>query len=299
MTSAQAWTVSMSLTVIAIVPGLGQAQTLGGASSPSGSVAAAEAPVPLERWEFTLGGRIGAPIGRLQVGESLAGSSTPGTRLSLSTLGIHVSETIEASAAFHFTPYDALRFTALYSFLRGDSTPSVSVTYNGQEFKPGPLHANADFSRFDLAYERLLWHSTDDDLIGSLGLAYVYFNPTLTSRGHKGSEDSEDFYLQELPVPIAGVRWSHVLADHWLLRLGVSGGGLPKVDSLRKEGGSVYLQQSHADADAGLVYRWTRAVELEIGYHFTYFFQHETSHEDDNLFELIDNGVRARLTIRF
>jgi len=127
----------------------------------------------------------------------------------------------------------------------------------------------------------------------------VFFNPTLSSPGHTGAEDSEDFYQQELPVPIAGLRWGHALGEHWLLRLGVSGGGLPKVDSLRKEGGTVYLQQSHADADVGLAYRWRGGTELDIGYHFTYFFQHEHSHEDDNLFELIDNGVRVRFTLRF
>lgn len=79
----------------------------------------------------------------------------------------------------------------------------------------------------------------------------------------------------------------------------ISGGGLPRVDSLRKEGGTVYLQQSHADADVGLVYRWTQRLELEFGYHFTYFFQHEKSGEDINDSELIDNGVQARLRVRF
>ena len=90
-----------------------------------------------------------------------------------------------------------------------------------------------------------------------------------------------------------------MLGEHWLLRLGAAGGGLPRVDSLRHEGGTVYLQQSHADGDAGLVYRWRGGAELELGYHFTYFFQHEKSHEDDNVFELIDNAVRARLSVRF
>ena len=57
--------------------------------------------------------------------------------------------------------------------------------------------------------------------------------------------------------------------------------------------------QSHADVGTGLVYRWDRGMELEFGYHFSYFFQHEESREDDNLFELIDNGVRARFLLRF
>ena len=278
------WTFLMVLSAILVIPVYGCAQT----------------PPALDRWEFSLDGRVGAPVGRLQVGEFSTASGSaggaPGTHLRLSGLGIHVSETVEASAAFHLTPDDAVRASALYEFLRGNTTPHESVVYNGEEFKPGPLHADADFSRFSLAYERVVWRSPVDELGGSLGITYVYFNPTLSGHGHS---NSEDFYLQELPVPIAGLRWSRVLGEHWLLRLGAAGGGLPRVDSLRHEGGTVYLQQSHADGDAGLVYRWRGGAELELGYHFTYFFQHEKSHEDDNVFELIDNAVRARLSVRF
>src|SRR5256885_917437 len=118
------------------------------------------------------------------------------------------------------------------------------------------------------------------------------------SPGH-GHSNGEAFSRQKLPVPIVGLRWDHSLAEPWLVRTAVSGGALPRVDSLRREGGTVYLRQSHADGDAGLVYGWSRRIELEVGYHFTYFFQHEKSREDDNFFELIDNGARARLNVRF
>jgi len=304
MKGVHLWTLSMGLTMFVIVPGTGQAQTLAeGLGEPialSLGDAADVVPPSLGRWEFTFGGRVGAPVGRLQVGEFHGGQGTPGgapgTRLSLNTLGIHVSEAIEAGVAFHITADDAVRLSGLHYFLRGDSTPSQSVVYNGEEFKPGALHANADFTRVDLAYERALWRAPFDELIGSIGLAYVYFNPTLTGHGHS---NSEDFYLQELPVPIAGLRWSHGLGEHWLLRFGLSGGGLPEVNSGRKEGGTVFLQQAHADADAGVAYRWRGGAELEIGYHFAYFFQHEKSQEDINDFKLIDNGVRMRFNMRF
>ena len=52
----------------------------------------------------------------------------------------------------------------------------------------------------------------------------------------------------------------------------------------------------------GSVYgRKTSLVHAEagLGHHFTYFFQHETSHEDNNLFQLIDNGAQVRFTLRF
>ena len=278
----------------------GWAQTRGARSDEPTREAATEEQRAQERWEFTLDSRIGAPSGRLKVGEFPATGGTaggePGTRLRLSAAGIHVSEVLEGSVAFHLTSRDAIRAGYLYSFLRGDSTPGQSVVYNGEEFKPGHLHTNADFSRLSLAYERALLSSVGRRVVGSLGLTYVYFNPTLS--GH-GRSNSEDFYLQELPVPIAGLRLDQALGGHWLARLAVAGGGLPRVDSLRQEGGTVHLRQSHADTDAGLVYRWRAGVELELGYHFTYFLQHERSREDDNLFELTDSGARARVRVRF
>jgi len=77
------------------------------------------------------------------------------------------------------------------------------------------------------------------------------------------------------------------------------GGGLPRVPTPWKEGGTIYLQQCHADASLGLAYIVGPHTELEADLHFTYFFQHENSHEDNNAFELIDNGAQARLTLRF
>jgi hypothetical protein len=266
-------------------------------------------------WEFTFDGRIGVPTGRLRVGEFPTGSSVgpaqPGTLFRLHDLGIDVSGTLEGSVGFHFTARDAVRASYLYYFLRGSSTQDRAVVFNGQEFTAGSLDTNADFYRVSLAYERTLFsRPSGEQLIGSVGLTYVNLNPTLTggsppaaasgpSGEAHGPSNSEDFYRQELPVPILGLRWDHPVGQHWLLWASVSGGGLPRVDSLRKEGGTVYLQQSDADAGIGLAYVIGPHGQLEAGYHFTYFFQHETSHEDNNLFELIDNGAQVRFTLRF
>jgi hypothetical protein len=265
-----------------------------------------------ERWEVTLDGRVGFPIGRLKVGEfptgsnKLAGGGSPGTALRLHDLGIEVSEALEGSVAFHVTPGDAVRVSYLYYFLDGRTTLHHSVFYNGPEFTPGSLSTNADYYRLSLDYERtLLSRPSGDRLIGGVGLTYVNLNPTLTgnspsasAEGSRGS-NSEDFYRQELPVPILGVRWDHPLGPRLLLRTSVAGGGLPRIDSLRKEGGTIYLRQSHADADARLAYVLGRHAEVEVGYHFTYFFQEEKSHEDKNVFELIDNGFQLGLRVRF
>jgi len=58
----------------------------------------AQTPPALDRWEFSLDNRVGAPVGRLQVGEfppaNGSAGGAPGTHLRLSGLGIHVSETV-------------------------------------------------------------------------------------------------------------------------------------------------------------------------------------------------------------
>ena len=48
-----------------------------------------------------------------------------------------------------------------------------------------------------------------------------------------------------------------------------------------------------------MTYAVTPRLGVEAGYQYTYFHQHEKSHEDDNVFELINHGLRARLTLRF
>ena len=273
------------------------------ALTPVGSALAATLPemntVTDGPWEVTLEGRVGFPTGHLQVVDR----PTLGTRLRLSDLGIDVSETLEGSVAFSATPRDAVRASFLYYFLRGSSMQHGSVGYNGTLFAPGSLDANADFYRISLAYERTLLSSPSHGrLVGSVGLTYDVVSPTLTGGGKTNTESFGSIgFRTQIPVPILGLRWDQSLAPNLLLRTSLSGGGLPHVDSLRKEetGATLYLEQAHADLGAGLVYLLGRGAEIDGGYHFTYFRMRETSVEDLNFFELIDNGLYARVTLRF
>ena len=255
---------------------------------------AQESPVtPAPRWEVSLEGRVGLPTGYIRVSETV----THGTRLRLSDLGLDVSETVEAGVAFWLTPRDAVRGTYLYYVLRGSTTLDRAILYDGREYSPGHVDTNADFWRASLAYDRVLASVLDHGrLIGSAGLTYVHFNPGLTQHG---KTKAEDFYLQEMPVPIVGLRFDYPVTQRLGLRASVAGGLLPKVDSLRTEGGTVYTWQSHADAGLAVTYALTPRLGVEAGYQYTYFHQHEKSHEDNNVFELIDHGLRARLTLRF
>jgi hypothetical protein len=260
-------------------------------SPPSGSETAIATPDP--RWEVSLDGRIGWPRGYVKVGEN----DLHGTKLRLhEDLGIDLSGVLEAGAAFHFTPRDALRGTLLYYFLDGSASFQQPIAYNGETFGPGRVDTNTDFFRISLDYERQLLNRSDLILTGTVGLTYVHLDVTLSGQGHSSPEE---FSRQELPVPILGLRADFPAGDHFGVRTSIDGGGLPPVNSLRKEGGTIYLSQAHADAGLSVTYRITRALEAEAGYRFTYFFQHEKSHEDDNTFELIDNGFRVGLSLRF
>src|SRR5882724_13703143 len=114
---------------------------------------AQESPVtPAPRWEVTLEGRVGFPVGYIRVNETV----THGTRLRLSDLGLDVSETIEAGVAFWLTPRDAVRAGYVYYFLRGSGTFDRTIVYDGREYTAGHVDSNLDFWRASLAYERLL-----------------------------------------------------------------------------------------------------------------------------------------------
>ena len=247
------------------------------------------------RFEFSLGTYVGRPGGYIRVGEN----GNRGSRLRLNDdLNIGLSEAADASVAFHFTPRDAVRATFLYYFLRGRGfIDRQSVTFNDEEFKvPGHVSIDADFYRIGLAYERTA-NFPGGFVTGSLGLTYVHLNPKLSGNGHS---NSEDFSRQELPVPIVGLRLDIPIGNGFAARASIGGGGLPRVNSGRKEAGStVYLEQIHGDAAMALTYAITKNLVFEVGPRLTYFFQREKSHKEDNAFELIDYGLRAGVTLKF
>jgi hypothetical protein len=85
-----------------------------------------------------------------------------GTKLRLhEDLGIDLSGVLEAGAAFHFTPRDALRGTLLYYFLDGSASFQQPIAYNGETFGPGRVDTNTDFFRISLDYERQLLNRND------------------------------------------------------------------------------------------------------------------------------------------
>jgi hypothetical protein len=250
------------------------------------------------RFELSLAAAFGRPGGYVRVGHN----GEPGSRVRLNDdLNIGLSESVDGAVAFHLTPRDAVRFTFLYYFLRGRGLFDRTVSYNDEEFKapgsPGHISIDADFYRVGLAYERTAT-VPGGFLTGIVGLTYVHLNPKLSADGHS---NSEDFSRYELPVPVVGLRFDIPMGNGYAARASIGGGGLPRVSSGRKEGGStVYLEQIHGDAAMALTYAATKNLVFDIGPRLTYFFQHETSHhQKDSAFELIDVGLRGGLTFKF
>jgi hypothetical protein len=247
---------------------------------------------------------IGYPDGFVQVGEN----QYAGTRLSLhNDLGIDLLEGLEFDLGYHLTPQDRLYLSLQMLFLDGATTLSNDVFFNGTLLMGGTrldTETNfPDFARATAMYEHTLLPFGDrGTLSGQVGLTFVYLNFVLNgtiARDSPWHETKEDFQTQELPVPLLGFRLDYPFTDRVNLFGSLDGGYLPWVNSLRTEGGTVDLTQSHADVALGASYAWLPSLSVEAGFEYTYFLQHEKSHEDNNLIQLSDLALLLGATYRF
>jgi hypothetical protein len=268
------------------------------------SPAVAQSGPPPTGWEASTRVQIGYPDGFVQVGEN----QYAGNHLSLhDDLGIDVSEVLEFDGAYRLTPRDRFRLSLQMLFLDGSTTLTNTVFFNGTELEGGTrLNTETnfpDYFRFTALYERTLLPLGDRGTVsGRIGMTFVWLNFVLHGTVAPGSprhETSEDFETQELPVPLLGFRLDYPLSDRVALSGSLDGGYLPWVNSLRTEGGTVDLTQSHADLAFGVSYACWPSVSLEAGFQYTYFVQHEKSHEDDNLIQLSEPALMLGVTHQF
>ena len=253
------------------------------------------------RFELSLGGEIGAPRGFVKVGEF----DRSGDKLRLNNdLGISTFEVAKIGAAVHLTDRDVLRARFEYTFLYGTTTPTDDVAFNGALLAGGePIRSRPVFTRLTGLYEHEFLHTSSGALLaGGGGLTYVYVHFKLhgsLAANTFGHETQEDFYAQELPVPLLALRGEYPITPRLHLLGTVDGGLLPKIDSLRTEGGTVKLAQGHADVFAGIRYAITPHLLADGGYNYTYFSQHETSGEDNNKILFLGQGFGFALTYLF
>lgn len=260
---------------------------------------------PLEsfasRWEISLGGQIGAPKGFVKVGEF----DRSGDKLRLNNdLNIDTFEVASLGAAVHLTDRDVLRARFDYTFLYGTTTRGAETAFNGALLAAGePIRTRPVFTRITGLYEHEFVHEPSGALFaagGGLTFVYLHFKLHGTlAPDTVGHETQEDFYAQELPVPLLAIRGEYPITPTVHLLGTVAGGFLPKVDSLRTEGGTVKLAQGHADVFAGVRWAITPTLFADAGYTYTYFSQHETSGEDNNKILFLGHAFGFGMTYRF
>jgi hypothetical protein len=258
----------------------------------------------LPRWQAAASVQLGYPGGYVQVGEN----QYAGDRLTFHhDLGVDLLEILNLDVGYHLTPRDSFHAALQMFFLDGSTTLPTDVFFNGAKLQAGTTLNTAtnfpDFFRATATYERQLLTIRDRaTLSASAGLTFVYLNFVIhgtLAPDTPGRETKEDFQTQELPIPLLGLRFDDPLTGQLGFFATLDGGYLPWVDSLRTEGGTVNLTQSQADATAGLSYTLSPSLSLKAACAYTYIFQHEKSHEDDNLFNLSSVGLLLGATYRF
>lgn len=254
----------------------------------------AQAPGDSASWMLWLDAGVGPPSGWVQVREN----ALEGTRLHFRRdLGVRRVWTVRGTLVHPIGTRTLLDIALEGWSLRGDVVPRSDVVFNGATLAADSvLHTRTgfgDFLQLTANVRRRLVVRRRDVLSGSVGLTFVALNFVLQGTLAPGSalhETREDFVTQELPVPVLGLTWDHALTPRLTLAAHASGGWLPIVNSLRREGGEVTITQTHADLGLALRWRMARHSRLSLGWRFTHFAQREESGEDGNAIRL-DRGA--------
>jgi hypothetical protein len=151
------------------------------------------------------------------------------------------------------------------------------------------------------------------DLRAQIGLEYTYINwefngdHALVLQGSPpkavvGGDTKEDFYHQELPMPTLALEGWRRIGEHLIVQTSFKGNWINRWNSLRSEGGTVWLSQSGMEAHVRLLYSnpvWLGPVKPMIGFFFYYYRQFEDSHEDGNFLRWSAYGPEVGISYSF
>lgn len=263
--------------------------------------ASAQADAP-RRWTIGMAAEYGAPAGWVQVREG----GLEGTRLRLRPdLGVRSTHTFALDVALPASDRAAWRLSIESLALDGAVTLPRDVLFNGATLQGGTRLTTAthfpSFVRATAAWERRLARPAGGRLDATLGLTFDFLTFELHGTLAPGSntrETREDFLTQELPVPLVGLRLERPLGGRVSLRVEADGGWLPRVNSLRREGGTVTLEQRQGDLGADIVVAVGRRTSLTGGGRLRWYEQDEQSREDGNRISLRSAALRAGAALR-
>lgn len=253
------------------------------------------------RWQFLAGADAGSPSGWVAVREN----AIAGTRLYLAgDLGVHHVVRYTLGMARRLGARTRLDVTLAATSLAGRATPAHDVFFNGATLAAGaPLETAVGPSRFltgTVAVDRRLLALGRGWLWVRGGITFTGLTFVLHGTRTAGSaqhETQEDFVTQELPVPLGGLTVRLPIARRASVFADLEGSGIPRVNSLRREGGEVTLQQGAAGLTTGLDYALGPAVRVALAYRAAIFSQHEQSNEDGNNIVLRERALALRLTL--
>jgi hypothetical protein len=245
-------------------------------------------------WRWTASIESARPSGWVQVREN----AIEGTRLWFENdLRVQHRNGIRLDATKIASSRSEWRLSVATYTLDGTTVLSNPIYFNGATIAAGRLRTATDYTHFlefDGSYRRrFLAFGEGGGLWGSVGGTFMLLNFTLrgtVAPGSAGSETTEAFYVQELPVPVLGLHVKYPVGRNWSVISSATVGGLPRVDSLRHEGGEVRLKQTNDSLSLGGAFRrghW----ELSLSAFGRYYAQDEQSREDGNVIHLRDRGL--------
>lgn len=253
-------------------------------------------------------------------------ASINGSALGLKNdLGVDTFQMPTLHLDFWFDDLNAIELQFRYLWLYGSAPLNTPVVFNGQVITPGQninTHGTTWFTG-GLFYERRIspWlyeHAAPDlpeflrgwDLRPKIGLEFVYLDfqinhghpnrtpgpgaPLLDARGR--------WHDQELPVPTIGIEARRHWAGPLDLEITAQGAWINKWNSLRNQGGTVYLSQSTFETHWRVIYDdpqrlW--GIRPFLGWSYYYYKQAETSGEIGNLVRLQSYGPEIGASYSF
>jgi hypothetical protein len=274
-----------------------------GRSLPAQSPVPADSARAAQHWQIAAEFRAGAPTGYVQVREN----TVQGTRLPFgSGLNVHAIWAADLELDYAPDPRTRLSLTITNFGLSGTTTLAQDTYFNGTTLQGGTaLNTDTnfpDYIAFTITGERRIAQLGSGELSGTAGLSFVALTFVLHGTLAPSSatrETQEDFVTQELPVPELGVAYRAPLGSRARLELKLTGGWLPWVNSLRKEGGTVTVTQTAAQLEAGVRYDLTAALGLTGAVRLSSFNQDEQSTEDGNVISMRTATLGIGLAQRF
>jgi hypothetical protein len=234
-------------------------------------------------------------------------------------LGVSTMQQPGIKAAYWFDDTNAIQFQFRYFALYGSSDLRSPATFNGDVIAPGPVVPAVNFltgvntSGQNISTSGTTWFTVGvyyqrritpwlDRVTANLpdflrnwdarplvGLEFVYLDFQINN-GHpallSGNLEARGrWHDQELPVPTIGLQLRRRLSEHFALEILAQGNWINKWNSLRNEGGTVYLSQSSFNTDWRIYYLDSRLSGLKpfLGMGYYYYRQAETSGEIGNL----------------